>query len=91
LTSDGNVKIGDFGLSKELPASLRTICGTKYYKSPEMVKEESYSHKTDVWSMGVMLYEMCERRYPFMDDPQIKKGTYPAIAGPYSQELKNIV
>ena len=56
-----------------------------------MVKKESYSHKTDVWSMGVMLYEMCERRHPFMDDSQIKKGTYPAIAGPYSQELKNIV
>jgi len=39
--------------------------GTPYYLSPEIVKEERYNNKSDVWSLGCILYEMCCGKHPF--------------------------
>ncbi|XP_054008838.1 serine/threonine-protein kinase Nek5-like [Hylaeus anthracinus] len=68
--SHGNVvKIGDFGVSKnfqELKDLTSTCCaGSFYYMAPEMLKGEIYDFKCDVWSMGVILYEMVTKRLPF--------------------------
>ena len=41
------------------------MVGTPYYISPEIVDNKSYNFKTDVWSLGVILYEMCCLRPPF--------------------------
>ena len=60
LTKDNNVKLGDFGLSKELSSESKyasTNVGTPYYMSPEQVKEERYNHKSDIWSLGCIIYE----------------------------------
>lgn len=55
LISDGTIKIGDFGISKELPSidSLaRTSCGTPYFMPPEVCKGEPYGEKIDIWAIG---------------------------------------
>ena len=67
-------KIGDFGLSRILtnPSSLaKSVVGTPYYLSPEMCNGNSYNSKTDLWSFGIILFEMCTTgSYPFKANNQ---------------------
>ena len=68
MTKDENIKIGDLGVAKQLDARedlTRTRIGTPYYLSPEIVNKKSYNHKTDIWSLGVILYELCTLKKPF--------------------------
>lgn len=57
LTSNKFVKIGDFGISKVLDAtSAKTFVGTPYYLSPEVCSNKKYDFKSDLWSLGCILY-----------------------------------
>ena len=59
-------KIGDMNVSKVLKEKLlRTQTGTPYYASPEVWMNKPYSFKSDLWSIGCVIYEMCELRTPF--------------------------
>ncbi|OHT02135.1 CAMK family protein kinase [Tritrichomonas foetus] len=64
------VKIADFGLStlKVEGAIKRTRCGTPLFASPEMIRGEGYSFKTDIWSFGVLMYVLICRKYPFFNN-----------------------
>ena len=59
-------KIGDMNVSKVLKEKLlKTQIGTPYYASPEVWMNKPYSFKSDLWSAGCVIYEMCELRTPF--------------------------
>lgn len=68
LTANGDVKLGDFGFAKQLKNTMAvasTVCGTPFYFSPELCAKKRYNAKSDVWSLGVILYEMLNLRKPF--------------------------
>ena len=68
LGSQGKIKIGDFGISKMFDSTKLytfSMIGTPYYVSPELVQEEGYSYKSDVWAIGCILYELCFLRKAF--------------------------
>lgn len=66
VNDQGIVKLCDFGWCVELKMGNRdTFCGTFEYMAPELVKELPYNHSVDVWSLGVLLYELLHGHSPF--------------------------
>uniref|UniRef100_A0AC34F0P3 Protein kinase domain-containing protein n=1 Tax=Panagrolaimus sp. ES5 TaxID=591445 RepID=A0AC34F0P3_9BILA len=68
LNSRGHVKIGDLGLSRIFSAQTmlaQTRVGTEYYMAPERNNMGGYNFKSDIWSLGCLLYELCTFRSPF--------------------------
>lgn len=66
LHSDGSLKLGDLNVSKQAKnGMLYTQTGTPYYASPEVWQERPYDSKSDIWSLGCIVYEMCALAPPF--------------------------
>lgn len=78
-------------------AKAKTVIGTPYYLSPEIVRSEPYSSSSDIWSLGVILYEMCALKPPFDAtslialSQKIIKGVYNPIHHMYSNQLKQLL
>jgi len=74
VTNDGTVKIVDFGLAKLSGGTLLTrtgsTLGTVAYMSPEQARSETVDARTDIWALGVVMYEMFTGRRPFESDQE---------------------
>lgn len=67
LMSDDTIRYGDFGVAHVLDytmAKAKTQVGTPYYIAPEILKGRAYTNKADIWSLGVLFYEMCALDVP---------------------------
>ncbi len=77
--ANNDLKIADFGWSVHAPSSRRkTLCGTLDYLPPEMVEGTAHDEMVDVWSLGVLAYELLEGSPPFEADGH--NATYRRIA-----------
>lgn len=100
LSSSGVVKVGDFGVSRVLHGTLeraQTVIGTPYYMSPEVCQNELYSFKSDIWSLGCILYELCTLSYTFKSKNlmglvnMIVHEPHEPIPSSYSKNLNDLV
>ena len=99
--SDGRIiKVGDFGISKVLEATCemaRTKVGTPYYLSPEICLGRRYDHKSDVWSLGVLLYELTTLRHPFTGTSmgeltrKITRGKFAPPPSHFGADLRELI
>ena len=94
------LKIGDFGISRILQASAemaKTCVGSPCYLSPEIVQGAAYGYKSDVWSLGVIVYRAMTNRFPFDADNlaqlalKITAGSFPPLSPIYSPKAHHLV
>lgn len=94
------VKLGDFGISRVLEGSIEaaiTVVGTPYYMSPEVCENKPYTFKSDVWSLGCVLYELCMLKHAFSADNllglvyKIVSDNYEKIPDRYSSDLNSLI
>ncbi|CAD8154431.1 unnamed protein product [Paramecium octaurelia] len=100
ITKTNRIKLGDFGIARVLSHTLenaKTQIGTPYYLSPEIIESKPYSYASDIWSVGIVLYEMCMLKPPFEAESlpflclKICKGSFSNISSIYSSDLNAII
>ena len=100
LDANMNVKLGDFGLSRVMGSNSEfasTHVGTPYYMSPEQISESRYNEKSDIWSLGCILYEFASLSPPFeaLNAPalavKIRAGKFDRLPTRYSDELQRVI
>ena len=98
LMRDGSVKLGDLNVSKVARKGMGyTQTGTPYYASPEVWNDKPYDTKSDIWSLGCVLYEMITLRTPFRAQnmeglyKKVIQGRYNRIPNNFTNDLFKIV
>lgn len=102
LTSTGLIKLGDFGFSHQYDDTVsgvvaNTFLGTPYYLAPELWNNQRYSKKADVWSLGVLLYEIMALKRPFASTnmkglmAKVLAGDYEPLPSHYSTDFRDVV
>ena len=101
LTKNNKIKIGDFGIATLLnyKSKAKTMIGTQIYLSPEIMKNKPYDYKSDIWNLGIILYELTQLKHPFFEEDisneksiyNIEKGNIKFININYSERLLNLI
>ena len=100
ISAQGECKLADFNVSKVVSHSeglLHTQTGTPYYASPEVWKDCPYDFKSDIWSLGCVLYEMAALRPPFKAKDmgglykKVVSALYPPLSSRYSAEFREVI
>ncbi|PGH04181.1 NEK protein kinase [Helicocarpus griseus UAMH5409] len=99
LGADQSVKLGDFGLSKQMRSHdfASTYVGTPFYMSPEICAAEKYTLHSDIWAVGCIMYELCQKEPPFNARThiqliqKIREGKFAPLPDIYSPELKSVI
>eukprot|EP01059_Diplonema_ambulator_P001515 TRINITY_DN11288_c0_g1_i2.p1 TRINITY_DN11288_c0_g1~~TRINITY_DN11288_c0_g1_i2.p1 ORF type:complete len:409 (+),score=87.27 TRINITY_DN11288_c0_g1_i2:98-1228(+) len=101
LTSNGIIKVGDFGYANIYTDTISnpvagTFCGTPCYLAPELWEMDLYNKQAEIWSMGIVLYELLALKKPFyssnMSDLRqlVMTQPHPPVPPHFSQEIKDI-
>ena len=100
LMKSGIVKVGDFGIAKGLQSTwekAKTFVGTPYFLSPEIINNQPYDNKSDIWALGVLLYELMTFQMPFnavslpLLSIKINRGVYKPPPSTYSSDIRNLL
>ena len=98
LTKSGMMKLGDLNVSKvSKKGMMHTQTGTPYYASPEVWKDKPYDNKSDIWSLGCVLYEMITLLPPFRATSmqglanKVTRGVYDPISSRYTADLQQML
>ena len=98
LMKNGLLKLGDLNVSKIAKMGMaQTQTGTPYYASPEIWKDKPYDYKSDIWSVGCIIYEICKLQPPFRGTSlrnlfeNINRGVYDPIPSMYSKDLEKVI
>ncbi|NXH40845.1 NEK5 kinase, partial [Dicaeum eximium] len=104
LSNNGKIaKLGDFGIARQLNSTTEfahTCVGTPYYLSPEICENRPYNNKTDIWSLGCVLYELCALKHPVSTFQgkslhelvvKICRGRFQPVSPNYSYDLRILI
>ncbi|XP_060050871.1 serine/threonine-protein kinase Nek3 isoform X2 [Erinaceus europaeus] len=100
LTQNGKIKLGDFGSARLFSSPMAFACtyvGTPYYVPPEIWENMPYNNKSDIWSLGCILYELCTLKHPFQANSwkslilKICQGSMNPLPSHYSYEIQQLV
>lgn len=100
LTKNLMIKIGDFGISKMLNFTweqAKTCIGTPYYSSPEIIENKPYSFKSDIFSLGILFYELASLKKPFDTNNKyalsnkIKECRVPPLPTSIPREMRELI
>ena len=98
IMKNGLLKLGDLNVSKIAKYGMaKTQTGTPYYCSPEIWKEKPYDYKSDIWSLGCIIYEICSLMPPFRGTSikglkeNVLNGYFLPIPNIYSYELQKLI
>eukprot|EP01125_Pyxidicula_operculata_P010482 TRINITY_DN3448_c0_g1_i4.p1 TRINITY_DN3448_c0_g1~~TRINITY_DN3448_c0_g1_i4.p1 ORF type:complete len:1316 (-),score=283.41 TRINITY_DN3448_c0_g1_i4:149-4096(-) len=101
VNEKGEAKLCDFGISRDIVngQKRKTVIGTPYYLAPEVIKEEGYDNKVDVWALGISAIEMAEfnpplhHAHPMRVLFMIPQNPAPTLTNPehWSKEFNNFV
>jgi tRNA A-37 threonylcarbamoyl transferase component Bud32 len=101
LTAEADVKVGDLGLGRHFSDETMEAfskVGTPLYMSPEVLKGKGYGWKSDIWSLGCILYELATLRSPFKEPglnlyglfKKIGKGEFEPIPKMFSNDIRQL-